>query len=90
MLARNEWETELRSNKPDLTASRKTAFGPLLNKKLWGRLRPVFATRVRRKVFEVHRGNSLVELSIDKGKGNRAKIRAILRNRARTQTRKSR
>jgi triphosphatase len=40
----------------------------LLNKKLRRGLKPVFETRVRRKVFQIQSGDSEVELSIDKGK----------------------
>ena len=67
-LARNEWEHDVRSNEPDLDAARDTALAPLLNKKLRRGLKPVFETRVRRKVFQIQSGDSEVELSIDKGK----------------------
>jgi len=65
---RNEWEHDVRARQPDLDAARHTALGPLLNKKLRRDLKPVFATRVRRKVFRIRSGDSEVELSIDKGK----------------------
>ena len=45
-----------------------TALAPLLSKKLRRGLKPVFATRVRRKVFQIRSGDSEVELSIDRGK----------------------
>ena len=40
----------------------------MLSKKLRRGLKPVFATRVHRKVFQIRSGDSEVELSIDRGK----------------------
>jgi triphosphatase len=68
LFARGEWEHDVHANQPDLDAARETALAPLLNKKLRRSLRPVFETRVRRKVFQVHSGESEVELSIDQGR----------------------
>ncbi len=65
---RNEWEHEIRAKQPDLDAAGDTALAPLLSKKLRRRLKPVFATRVHRKVFQIRSGDSEVELSIDRGK----------------------
>jgi triphosphatase len=67
LFARGEWEHDVHGNQPDLDAARETALAPLLNKKLRRGLRPVFETRVRRKVFQVQSGESEVELSIDQG-----------------------
>jgi triphosphatase len=67
LLARNEWEQDIHANRPDLDLAGETALAPLLNKKLRRGLKPVFETRVRRKVFQVQSGDSEVELSIDKG-----------------------
>src|SRR5262245_33720862 len=67
LLARNEWEQDIGANEPDLDAARNTALAPLLNKKLRRGLKPMFETRVRRKVFQIQTGDSEVELSIDKG-----------------------
>jgi triphosphatase len=39
----------------------------LLNKKLRRGLKPVFETRVRRKILEIQNGNSEIELCIDRG-----------------------
>ena len=68
LFARGEWEHDVATKQPDLDAARDTALAPLLNKKLRHTLKPVFATRVRRKVFQVRRGQSDIEISIDKGK----------------------
>lgn len=68
LFARNEWEQDVGAKRPDLDAARDTALAPLLSKKLGERLKPVFETSVRRKVFQIKSGASEVELSIDKGK----------------------
>jgi triphosphatase len=67
LFARREWEHDVHGNQPDFNAARETALAPLLNKKLRRDLRPVFETRVRREVFQVHGGESEIELSIDQG-----------------------
>ena len=67
LFARNEWEHDIRARQPDFDAARATALAPLLSKKLRENLKPVFETKVRRKVFQIQSGDSEVELSIDKG-----------------------
>ncbi len=68
LFARNEWEREIAGAQPDLDAARNTALEPLLSKKLRRGLKPVFETRVRRTVYPIQRGDSEIELTIDKGK----------------------
>jgi inorganic triphosphatase YgiF len=68
LFARNEWEKDIRTRQPDLDAARDTAIGPLLNKKLREGLKPVFETSVRRRVFQIQRGASEIEVSIDNGR----------------------
>lgn len=65
---RGEWEHDVPTKQPDLDAVRDTALAPLLSEKLRRGLKPVFKTRVRRKVFQIQNGESEIELSIDKGK----------------------
>jgi inorganic triphosphatase YgiF len=67
LFARNEWEHDVSGERPDLDIARNTALEPLLSKKLRRGLRPVFETRVRRRVYPIHRGHSEVELTIDRG-----------------------
>jgi inorganic triphosphatase YgiF len=67
LFARNEWEHDVSGERPDLDMARDTALEPLLSKKLRRGLRPVFETRVRRRVYPIHRGQSEVELTIDRG-----------------------
>ena len=68
LFARGEWEQDIQTKQPDLDAARDTALAPLLSKQLRRALKPVFQTRVHRKVFRIRTGESEVELSIDKGK----------------------
>jgi inorganic triphosphatase YgiF len=67
LFARGEWEQDIDAKHPDLDAASNTPLAPLLNKKLQRGLKPVFETRVRRKVFQVQTGESEIELSIDEG-----------------------
>ena len=53
LLARNEWESPVRSRMPDLDAARETALASLLSKKVRRGLKPVFETRVRRTVLSL-------------------------------------
>jgi triphosphatase len=64
---RNEWEHDIGSPQPDLNVAGDTPLGQLSSKKLRHSLMPVFETRVRRKTFQLHCGESEIELSVDKG-----------------------
>src|SRR5262245_40354324 len=64
---RNEWEHDIGSPQPDFNVAGDTPLGRLLSKKLCHSLMPVFETRVRRKTFQLHCGESEIELSVDKG-----------------------
>jgi inorganic triphosphatase YgiF len=68
LFARGEWEHDVATKQPDLGAARDTALAPLLNDKLCHHLKPVFETRVHRKVLQIRRGQSDIEISIDRGK----------------------
>jgi inorganic triphosphatase YgiF len=65
---RNEWERDIRNRQPELDTLDDTALGPLLTKKVRRGLKPIFETRVRRKVLAIQNGESEVELAIDKGR----------------------
>jgi inorganic triphosphatase YgiF len=67
LFARGEWEQDVDAEQPDLDAARNTPLAPLLNKKLRRGLKPVFETRIRRKVLQIRSGDSEIELSIDQG-----------------------
>ena len=69
LASRDEWETELAGTTPDFKAARGTALAPLLSKKLRHALKPVFETRVERRVFPLQAGDAAVELSLDLADG---------------------
>ena len=64
---RDEWESEIDGDNPDLRAARGTAIEPLLTKKFQRQLRPVFQTRVRRTTYPLANGASNVVLTLDQG-----------------------
>src|ERR1051326_3476797 len=67
LFARNEWEREISGSQLDLDAVADTALAPLLSKKVRRGLKPVFETRVRRKVIQIRNGESDIEFCIDNG-----------------------
>jgi inorganic triphosphatase YgiF len=64
---RCEWEQEIAGGKPNLALAEDTGLELILSKKLQAKLKPLFETRVRRKVYPIQSGGSEIELSIDKG-----------------------
>jgi triphosphatase len=66
-LSRDEWETEINGENPDLEAARRTALAPILTKKVCRALKPVFETRVHRTVYPIRYDGSEIEVSIDEG-----------------------
>ena len=76
LLDRNEWETELKGEKPDFNTVRHTAPESLLTKKRRRQLHPVFETRVRRTTYPLTLGGSEIEVTLDRGEigtGDRSK-----------------
>jgi inorganic triphosphatase YgiF len=67
LFPRNEWEREISGSQLDLDAVADTALAPLLSKKVRRGLKPVFETRVQRKVIGIRNGESDIEFCIDKG-----------------------
>jgi triphosphatase len=61
-----EWEGDIAEAKPDLALARDIGLEAILSKKLETKLKPLFETRVRRKVYSIRRGGSEIELTIDK------------------------
>src|ERR1700733_8561967 len=55
---RGEWEREIRGNVPNLRKAPGTALAPLLTNKLKRRLKPIFATNVRRTRIPVFKNGS--------------------------------
>jgi triphosphatase len=67
LMDRCEWEHDIAGRKPNLALARETGLKSILSKKLQVSLKPVFETRVRRKVYPIRIGRSEIELTIDKG-----------------------
>lgn len=67
LFERSEWESTINRRRPDLEAAHDTALAPFLDKKLERNLRPVFETRVRRRIFPVDHEDSKIELALDNG-----------------------
>jgi inorganic triphosphatase YgiF len=66
-IERDEWETEIATENPDLSLAKGTALEPLMTNKLRRRLMPVFETRVRRTVYPVVDNAHAIALSVDRG-----------------------
>ena len=67
LLERFEWEREISGPAPDLDGARNTALEPLLTPELRAALRPVFETRIRRKIYRIEQDGSEIEVAIDRG-----------------------
>lgn len=67
LMDRCEWEHNSAGGKPNLALLRGTGLESILSKKLQAKLKPLFETHVRRKVYSIRSGGSEIELTIDKG-----------------------
>lgn len=67
LFERGEWETEVGSERPDLTRGNTSALDGLGIKKLGKQLRPVFETRVERTTYPFANKDYEIELTIDRG-----------------------
>jgi inorganic triphosphatase YgiF len=67
-LDREEWETEIGGDDPDLNAARHTPLKSVLSKNTCRAMKPVFETRVLRTAYPMRTGSSEVEVSVDKGR----------------------
>jgi triphosphatase len=68
LFERDEWESEIAGEMPDLRLARGTALEPLLDGGLRRRLKPMFETRVRRELYPVAKGEHAFALMLDQGK----------------------
>jgi triphosphatase len=68
LFERDEWESEIASEQPDLDLARGTALEPLIGDKFRRQLKPMFETRVTRTVYPLTNGTRLIALSVDQGK----------------------
>jgi inorganic triphosphatase YgiF len=64
---RSEWETVVSGNEPDLDAARGTVLEPLISKRFRRSLKPIFETRVERKVFPLRNTGASIEVAVDQG-----------------------
>ena len=63
----SKWDDDIAGGKPNLALAVGTGLETILSKKLQAKLKPLFETRVRRKVFPIQSGGSEIELTVDKG-----------------------
>jgi triphosphatase len=68
LFERDEWESEIPGQTPDLDLARGTALEPLLSDKLHRHLHPIFETRVQRTTYPLANGKGGIALTLDKGK----------------------
>jgi triphosphatase len=68
LFERDEWESEIAGEKPDLGLARGTALEPILSKKSLQRLMPMFETRVERTLYYLTAGTGAIALTLDRGK----------------------
>ena len=66
LFVRGEWECDISGPRPDLNVANGAALKHLLGRN--APLVPVFFTRVKRKVYSIHKGSSEVDLVVDRGK----------------------
>ena len=64
---RGEWENDVPGNAIDLDAARRTGLPIFEDESLLGGLRPLFETRVDRRLYAVHGEHSDIELAVDCG-----------------------
>ncbi len=67
LFERDEWETAISGDRPDLGAARGTALQPFIDENFEGELRPVFETRVRRSTYPLKTKDYEITLSVDHG-----------------------
>jgi len=68
LFERDEWESEIASEQPDLGLARGTALEPLISGKFRRQLKPMFETRVTRTVYPLTNGTRTIALTVDQGK----------------------
>src|SRR5262245_47128469 len=67
LFERDEWESGIAGETPDLRLAQDTALEPLLSKKVCRQLKPVFEMRVRRTTYPIKDGKRAVALTLDEG-----------------------
>src|SRR5438105_3752712 len=64
---RNEWESAVKGFEPNVTAARRTGLKLFGRKHVFGRIKPVFEVKTRRRDF-TFAGEDAIALSIDRGR----------------------
>jgi inorganic triphosphatase YgiF len=67
-IERSEWQTEISGVKPDLRVIDNTPLSKLITKKIRGRLKPIFETRIRRTAYSLNDKKHAIELTFDRGR----------------------
>jgi inorganic triphosphatase YgiF len=75
---RKEWEQKISGPGPDINLARGTALKPFISKKLKQKPRPVFETKVKRKLFPLQAAGSVIDFTIDTGKVDTGKKSASI------------
>jgi triphosphatase len=68
LFERDEWESDIAGELPDLGLARGTALEPLIGDKFRRQLKPMFETRVTRTVYPLTNGTRAIALTVDQGK----------------------
>jgi inorganic triphosphatase YgiF len=68
LFERDEWESDIKSEVPDLSLAQGTALEPLVTPKFRRRLKPLFETRVERTVYPLANGSRAIALTLDEGR----------------------
>jgi triphosphatase len=64
---RDEWESEIEGEQPNLSLAEGTALEPLITKKLRRQLKPLFETRVQRTLYPINDDKHAIALTVDQG-----------------------
>ena len=67
LFSRGEWEQEIEGPSPDLGQAKDSPIGSLSDQDLGKMLKPVFETRVERKVSRLQKNGSDIEIALDQG-----------------------
>jgi inorganic triphosphatase YgiF len=67
LFSRGEWEQEIEGPSPDLGQAKDTALGSLSDRDLGKKLKPVFETRVERRISRLQKNGSDIEVALDQG-----------------------
>ena len=68
LFERNQWESEIASETPDLHRARDSALRRYFSGKLRRKLKPIFETQVQRKTYHLCNNGGTIELALDKGR----------------------